>query len=59
MSLYSVITNKHRGMLLESIINRTIKKYEQNNLALFHKKEVPINFSGIHSKDKSLIIERA
>lgn len=44
---------------MESIINRTIKKCEQNNLGIFHKKEVPINFSGIHSKDKSIVLEKA
>lgn len=34
-------------MMLESILNKTISLYDKNDIALFHKKEIPISFSSI------------
>lgn len=42
---------KNRGMLLESIINKTLKIYSDNEIGIFHKKTLPITFSGIKSKE--------
>lgn len=41
------MNSKNRGMLLEQLINKTIKLYKENHIALIHKKEVPISFSKI------------
>lgn len=49
--------HKNRGMMLESIINKTIKFYENNELALFHKKELNISFSKIREEDGKLKID--
>lgn len=49
--------HKNRGMMLESIINRTIKFYENNDMALFHKKELNISFSKIREEDGKLKID--
>ncbi|QSF13645.1 Holliday junction resolvase RecU [Mycoplasma sp. Mirounga ES2805-ORL] len=35
---------KNRGMLLESIVNKTINYYTDNNIAYIEKKELPIKF---------------
>lgn len=45
---------KNRGMLLEQIINKTIKKYKRENLAIFHKKEIPIKFGRVVRNKNSL-----
>ncbi|MGL6125144.1 MAG: Holliday junction resolvase RecU [Metamycoplasmataceae bacterium] len=39
--------NSNRGMLLETIINKTIKYYKEKNIALLHKKTLDIKFSSI------------
>lgn len=39
--------NANRGMLLETIINKTIQQYKEKNIALFHKKTLDIKFSSI------------
>lgn len=47
---------KNRGMLLEQIINKTIKKYKKDDEAIIHKKEVPIKFGSVikdHNKLKT------
>ena len=41
------IRTGNRGMLLESVINKTIIFYKENNVGIFHKKELPITFSKI------------
>jgi recombination protein U len=50
---------KNRGMMLESLINKTIKYYDQNNIALFHKKEIPISFSKIKKNNGKINIINA
>ncbi len=40
--------NNNRGMLLETIINKTIKEYNEKGIALFHKKTLDIKFSSIN-----------
>lgn len=45
---------KNRGMMLESLINRTIKFYKTNNIGIFHKKEISISFSKIKEKNGKL-----
>ncbi len=35
---------KNRGMYLESIINKTILLYKENQKGVFHKKDIPISF---------------
>ena len=50
---------KNRGMLLEQIINRTIKKYQKDNLAIFHKKEIPIKFGSILKNKNNLKVNNA
>lgn len=47
---------KNRGMMLESIINKTIKFYSKNEIALFHKKELNISFSHIKEEQGKLKI---
>ena len=47
---------KNRGMMLESLINKTIKFYQTNNIGIFHKKEISISFSKIKEKDGKLKI---
>ncbi|VEU78279.1 Holliday junction resolvase RecU [Mycoplasmopsis columbinasalis] len=42
--------SKNRGMLLESIINRTLHYYENNNLAFIEKQIVPIKFKGVDNE---------
>ncbi len=39
--------NNNRGMLLEAIINKTIKQYNEKDVALFHKKKLDIKFSSV------------
>lgn len=45
------MNHKNRGMLLESLINKTLKLYAENGVGLFHKKTLPITFSAIKSKE--------
>lgn len=44
--------NNNRGMLLETIINKTIKQYKDINVALIHKKTLDIKFSSIDKNNK-------
>ncbi|MDJ1646005.1 Holliday junction resolvase RecU [Mycoplasma phocimorsus] len=46
------INNKNNGMLLESLIDLSIEKYAQFDLALISKNYVPIKFK--HSQQKNL-----
>ena len=41
---------KNRGMMLESLINKTIIIYKREEVGVFHKKHIPIKFSGIKSE---------
>ncbi|MGL5591935.1 MAG: Holliday junction resolvase RecU [Metamycoplasmataceae bacterium] len=40
-------SSNNRGMLLETIINKTVEYYNKNNIALIHKKTLDIKFSAI------------
>lgn len=44
--------NNNRGMLLETIINKTIKQYKSKDVAIFHKKELDIKFSSVDGMKK-------
>jgi recombination protein U len=44
--------NNNRGMLLETIINNTIKQYKQKGVAIFHKKSLDIKFSALDGTKK-------
>lgn len=44
------INHKNRGMFLENLINKSIIFYEKNNIALFHKKEIPLKILEINDK---------
>ncbi|TCG10474.1 Holliday junction resolvase RecU [Mycoplasma todarodis] len=50
---------KNRGMLLESILNTTINLYRKNNVALFHKKEIPISFGKVIKNGKNIRLDNA
>ncbi len=50
---------KNRGMLLESILNATINLYKKNDIALFHKKEIPISFGKIIKDKKAIKLDNA
>ncbi len=50
---------KNRGMMLESIINKTNKTYEMNDIALIHKKDVSIKFSKVKNDNGKLRVENA
>ena len=41
---------KNRGMMLESLINKTIIIYKREGVGVFHKKHIPIKFSGIKNE---------
>ena len=43
------MNHKNRGMMLESIINKTIEIYRTHDLAIFHKRPLSINFSGVEN----------
>ncbi|UWD34095.1 Holliday junction resolvase RecU [Mesomycoplasma molare] len=44
--------SKNRGMILEQIINKTIKFYLENNVAIFHKKNLDISFKKVHNNNE-------
>ncbi|WGI36441.1 Holliday junction resolvase RecU [Mesomycoplasma lagogenitalium] len=48
------MTNKNRGMILEVIINKTIKFYNDNNIAIFQKKNLDISFKKVTAKNNEL-----
>lgn len=50
-----MVNAKNRGMLLESIINRSVVFFEEHNLALFHKKFLDIKFSGVDKKTNKIV----
>ncbi|KKB26665.1 RecU Holliday junction resolvase [Mycoplasmopsis meleagridis] len=41
---------KNRGMLLETIINKTIDYYERNKIAYIEKKMLPVKFKKVNEK---------
>ncbi|WP_033160856.1 Holliday junction resolvase RecU [[Mycoplasma] collis] len=43
---------KNRGMILETLINKTIKFYEENNVAIFHKKNLDVKFKDVGKNKK-------
>lgn len=45
------MNHKNRGMLLESLINKTLKMYADNDIGIFHKKTLPITFSAIKQNE--------
>lgn len=51
--------SKKRGMFLEKILNKTINFYEQEQLALFHKKNVDIIFQSVSQNNNALKLENA
>ncbi len=53
-----MLNNQNRGMFLETIINQTIIYYAHNNIALFHKNQLPIKFSGIKKDGLKVILTR-
>ena len=53
------MNNKNRGMLLEGLINKTIDFYKENEIGIFHKKEIPIKFSSIGKENGKLIVNNA
>lgn len=50
---------KNRGMLLESLINKTISFYKENDIGIFHKKEIPIKFSSVNKNGNQLKVNNA
>ena len=50
---------KNRGMLLEQLINKTIDLYKRHEVALFHKKDLPINFSKVIKENGKLSVKNA
>ncbi len=50
---------KNRGMLLESVINRTNSLYKRSGIALIHKKKVDIKFSSVTKGEKGLKVNNA
>lgn len=50
------MNHKNRGMILETIINSTIDFYNQNNVAIMHKKMLDISFKKI---GKDLVVKDA
>ncbi|ADE19992.1 Holliday junction resolvase RecU [Mycoplasma crocodyli] len=51
--------HKNRGMLLETLINKTINYYWTNNIAYIEKKQIPITFKSISNIDGKLSIGNA
>ena len=51
--------SKNKGMLLESLINKTINFYKINGVGIFHKKEIPISFKKVIEKDGLLHAKEA
>ncbi|MCU4117091.1 Holliday junction resolvase RecU [Mycoplasma zalophi] len=50
---------KNRGMLLESIINKTNERYYLNQVAFFQKKELNIKFKKVLNKNDKLQLKDA
>ena len=50
---------KNRGMLLESIINKTIKRLNNNGNCVMHKINIPIKFASISNHGKKLEAQNA
>ncbi|EFF41609.1 Holliday junction resolvase RecU [Mycoplasmopsis alligatoris] len=50
---------KNRGMLLETILNKTINYYWSNNIAYIEKKQVPITFKSISNLNGKLSLDNA
>ncbi|WKX02622.1 Holliday junction resolvase RecU [Candidatus Mycoplasma mahonii] len=48
---------KNRGMMLESLINKTIIMYKRESICIFHKKHIPIKFSGIEKHHNKLKVK--
>ncbi|MBN3534421.1 Holliday junction resolvase RecU [Mycoplasma procyoni] len=44
--------SKNRGMILENIMNKTIKFYEDNDIGVFHKKNLDVQFSKVSSNNE-------
>ncbi len=42
---------KNRGMLLETIINKTIKQYKDMDIALIHKKNLDVKFASVDNNN--------
>jgi len=53
------MNHKNRGMFLESIINKTIKMLDKNNIALFHKQKLDISFSSTKIQNKKVLVKNA
>lgn len=49
-----MINYQNRGMFLESIINKTIAYYDCHDWAIFHKKSLPIKFTGVEKNKMKL-----
>ncbi|WP_406617800.1 Holliday junction resolvase RecU [Mycoplasmopsis lipophila] len=47
--------NKNKGMLLESIINKTINYYSENKIAYIEKKNLNINFKRLFVNQNNII----
>lgn len=50
---------KNRGMFLESIINKTIKLLEKEEIAMFSKQKLNINFASVKKVNNKLITNNA
>ncbi len=48
---------KNRGMMLESLINKTIVIYKRQEVGIFHKIHIPIKFSNIKNDSGKLRID--
>lgn len=48
-----MVSHKNRGMLLESVINKTIQSYYEKKSALIHKKNLDIKFKSVDALNKA------
>ncbi len=53
------MTNKNRGMFLETIINKSISFFWENNLAFIEKKGLPITFASVKKQNNKFILENS